>query len=118
MPPSPPQGLAVTATQTSLTLSWQPSTDNVGVVGYDLYRDLQPFGKTDSTSATFSGLVCGKPTYTSADFTPDHAGVYVWRATFAGDQDNNSAGPTSHSPALMMCVRASCTAPPPVRRSR
>jgi large repetitive protein len=37
-PPTVPQGLAVTAiTTTSLTLSWSPSTDNVGVAGYRLF---------------------------------------------------------------------------------
>ncbi len=37
-PPSTPTGLvASNITQTSLTLSWKASTDNVGVVGYDVF---------------------------------------------------------------------------------
>ena len=39
-PPSVPQGAAATANSaTSVTVSWLPSNDNVGVVGYDVYRD-------------------------------------------------------------------------------
>ena len=39
-PPSVPQGLTVSSTtQTSATLNWSASTDNVGVVGYRMFRD-------------------------------------------------------------------------------
>ena len=45
--PTAPSGLAVTGqTQTSITISWTASTDNVGVTGYGLYRDLAPAGNT------------------------------------------------------------------------
>ncbi|KOX07995.1 glucanase [Micromonospora sp. NRRL B-16802] len=38
-PPSAPQNLTVGAvTASTATLSWSPSTDNVGVLGYDVYR--------------------------------------------------------------------------------
>jgi chitodextrinase len=58
--PSTPANLAVTgATPTSVTLSWSPSSDNVGVAGYGLYEDGALVGSTTSTSATFSGLFCG-----------------------------------------------------------
>ena len=38
--PTPPAGLAATAVSTSqITLSWQPSADDVGVNSYTIYRD-------------------------------------------------------------------------------
>jgi glucose/arabinose dehydrogenase len=40
--PTPPSGLAISGlTCNAATLSWQASTDNVGVSGYDVYRDGQ-----------------------------------------------------------------------------
>ena len=37
-PPTVPQNLKVTGTtRTSVSLAWDPSTDNVGVVAYDVY---------------------------------------------------------------------------------
>jgi hypothetical protein len=58
-PPATPGGLVVTsATKTSLTLSWQTPTGDVG--GYDLFLDWAATGRqTTTTSATFSGLNCG-----------------------------------------------------------
>jgi chitodextrinase len=39
-PPTMPGGLTVTATSsTSVAIGWSASTDNVGVAGYDVYRD-------------------------------------------------------------------------------
>ena len=39
-PPSTPTGLSATAVSTSeIDLSWTPSTDNVGVAGYQVFRD-------------------------------------------------------------------------------
>ena len=58
--PSVPSGLGLgSITQTSVTLSWNASTDNVGVSGYDLYVNSSKVGTTTSTSHTFSGLTCG-----------------------------------------------------------
>ncbi|MBK7438456.1 MAG: hypothetical protein IPI77_17115 [Saprospiraceae bacterium] len=37
--PSAPTNLYSSLTQASLTLTWTISTDNVGVTGYDVYRD-------------------------------------------------------------------------------
>ena len=60
-PPSAPTGLASPArTETSVTLSWQASTDAGGVAGYRVYRDGALAGSTASTSYTVAGLTCGK----------------------------------------------------------
>jgi polysaccharide biosynthesis protein PslG len=59
-PPSAPQNLMATgATQTSISVSWSASTDNVGVGGYHLYRAGAKVDSTTATSYTFGGLSCG-----------------------------------------------------------
>jgi glucose/arabinose dehydrogenase len=59
-PPTTPTGLTQTAsTETSATISWTASTDNVGVAGYGLYRAGAPAGSVTTTSATLGGLTCG-----------------------------------------------------------
>ena len=73
--PSVPTGLAQTAgTATSVTMSWAPSSDNVGVTGYDTFRDGAPQGSNVSgTSYTYTGLTCGM-TYTGTVRARDAAG--------------------------------------------
>ena len=59
-PPSVPQGMATTATsQTSISIAWNASSDNVGVTGYRVYRDGTLVGTTGSLTYAFSGLSCG-----------------------------------------------------------
>ena len=55
--PTVPGGLAVgSTTSSSVTLSWNASTDNTAVTGYDVYRDGTKAGSTATTSYTDSGL--------------------------------------------------------------
>jgi parallel beta-helix repeat protein len=55
--PSIPASLTATATSSSgMTLVWAPSTDNVGVTGYQIYRNGAMIGTTSSTTYTDSGL--------------------------------------------------------------
>jgi chitodextrinase len=57
--PTAPNGLnASGVTSASLTLSWSPSTDNVGVKGYDVFIDGVKTGESTSASYTASGLQC------------------------------------------------------------
>jgi chitodextrinase len=73
-PPSAPTGLAVSSpTQTSITLSWTASTDNVGVAGYGRYRNGSLASSGAGTSYTFGGLTCGT-SYTLAVDAYDAAG--------------------------------------------
>jgi chitodextrinase len=62
-PPSVPTGLAATVHGPRLiSLSWNASTDDVGVAGYAVYRDGVEVGATsgaDSTSFTDGGLAPG-----------------------------------------------------------
>ncbi len=58
-PPSSPTGLAASdVTQTSLTLNWNASTDNVAVTGYDVYRNGTKMASVSSPSSNQSGLGC------------------------------------------------------------
>ncbi|MBI5693766.1 MAG: fibronectin type III domain-containing protein [Verrucomicrobia bacterium] len=58
-PPSVPSTLGTVAkTATTLTFIWRASADNVGVVGYEIFRDgaTTPTGSTPETVFTDSGL--------------------------------------------------------------
>ena len=58
--PSKPSGLARTAaTETTLSLSWRASTDNVGVKGYRVYRNGTQVGTVlDGLAYVMTGLQC------------------------------------------------------------
>ena len=56
-PPSIPSGLQTSnVTSNSVTVSWSPSTDDVGVVGYRVFRNGSQVGTTSSPSYVDSGL--------------------------------------------------------------
>ena len=58
-PPSTPAGVSVSGvSQTAVTLSWAPSTDDVGVTGYRLYRNGAGVGTVAGTNFAFTGLSC------------------------------------------------------------
>lgn len=52
--PSTPAGLQLSGTDAQATLSWQPSTDNVGVVGYRVYNYATGQAVADVNSLTTS----------------------------------------------------------------
>ena len=55
--PSTPSGLLATAISASqINLSWNASTDNIGVVGYTVYRNGAAVGNSGSTSYSDVGL--------------------------------------------------------------
>ena len=57
--PSTPSTLSSSAIlQTSFTLSWTASTDNVGVASYEVFKAGTSIGTTTSTSISVSGLTC------------------------------------------------------------
>jgi hypothetical protein len=63
-PPSVPSGLVATAVSSSaIDLVWSGSTDNVGVIGYRIYRDGGLVGSSVSSSFHDAGL-SGATTYT------------------------------------------------------
>ena len=95
-PPSVPQGMAATATsQTSISISWNASSDNVGVTGYRAYRDATLVGTTSSLTYAFSGLSCGT-TYS------------------LGVQAFDAAGNASYLPeSILTSATSACSGTPP-----
>ncbi|MCP4457809.1 MAG: S8 family serine peptidase [Cytophagales bacterium] len=58
--PTTPSNLAASSVaETTLTLSWTASTDNVGVTGYDVYQGASNLGTVTGTSANITGLTAG-----------------------------------------------------------
>src|SRR5205809_3508157 len=58
--PTTPTGLAASAvTSTSLTLSWSPASDNVGVTGYRVYVNGTLVVSSSSTSVPITELLAG-----------------------------------------------------------
>jgi chitodextrinase len=58
--PSQPTNLRATGTtQTSLTLTWNASTDAVGVTGYEVFKAGTKAASPTTTTTTLAGLACG-----------------------------------------------------------
>ncbi|GAA0583679.1 hypothetical protein HPO96_09380 [Kribbella sandramycini] len=72
--PTAPGNLRVTGTSTStVSLAWNASTDNIGVVAYDVYSGSTQLITTDATTGTVGGLTPGT-TYTFTVRARDAAG--------------------------------------------
>ncbi|HEU5471059.1 MAG TPA: cellulase family glycosylhydrolase [Actinophytocola sp.] len=72
--PSTPTGLTVTGTTSaSVSLSWNAATDNVGVTGYQIFRNGAIVNTAPGTSFTDTGLA-GGTTYTYTVRARDAAG--------------------------------------------
>ncbi|GAA4244960.1 fibronectin type III domain-containing protein [Dactylosporangium darangshiense] len=74
VPPAAPAGLTVTGTgTTTVSLSWSPSSDNVGVAGYDVLRNGAPVATVAGTGFGDVGLTPGTE-YTYRVVARDAAG--------------------------------------------
>ncbi|MFI5928327.1 cellulose binding domain-containing protein [Micromonospora sp. NPDC051543] len=97
-PPSAPQNLTVTGvTASNGTLSWSPSTDNVGVLGYNVYRFDGWFSST--LIATVPGTTYTTPLPAS---TPLRNLYYVRARDAAGNvsiASNTVTLPTTSTPS-------------------
>ncbi len=89
-PPSTPTGLSANPTgPTTVELSWNPSSDNVGVVGYDVRRDSTIIGSSPTAG------------YTDNSATPDTTHTYEVRARDAVPNYSGWSDPaTATTPAL------------------
>jgi chitodextrinase len=95
--PSTPSGLSRTsATQTSVTMSWTASTDNVAVTGYGRYRNGALVNSATGTSYTFTGLACGTSYTLGVD---------------AYDAVGNRSATTSASASTSACSASDTSAP-------
>ncbi|MGG8498127.1 GEVED domain-containing protein [Tenacibaculum sp. TC6] len=72
-PTAPVSLTASNVSQTSLTLSWTASTDNVGVTGYDVYRGTTKIGSDTGSTYSVTGLTAGTA-YTFSVKAKDAAG--------------------------------------------
>lgn len=74
-PPLTPRGLAATATGTSIRLTWNASSDNLGIAGYDVRREGAVVGSVLGHVLTFTdaGLQPGR-TYLYSVVARDSAG--------------------------------------------
>lgn len=84
IPPTAPASLiASSKASNSATLSWTASADNVGVTGYDIYRNSTLVGSTNSVTLTtnVTGLSSGT-TYNFSVKAKDAAGMFQKAAMF------------------------------------
>ena len=99
VPPTAPTGLAAAnVAPSSITATWVPSTDNVGVVGYDLYQDGLLVGTSTTPVFTFTGLSCGTSYALGVD---------------AFDAAGNISGRQSTTVATLPCPDTSAPSVPP-----
>ncbi len=109
--PSAPTSLTVSnPTSSSLTLSWTASTDNVGVVRYDVYRGGVLAGAVTATSSTLSGL-SASTSYALTVKAVDAAGNVSASSATLNASTTAVAGDTSapSTPAGLTLVTASQT---------
>jgi chitodextrinase len=86
-------------TQTGLTLSWDASTDNVGVTGYDLYQGSTLLGSVTGTSYNVTGLTGGTQ-YTFSVRAKDAAG----NVSTPGSTSVTTAAPATTPPPAGGCT--------------
>ncbi|SEM88019.1 Glucose/arabinose dehydrogenase, beta-propeller fold [Stigmatella aurantiaca] len=92
-PPAAPSQLSGSASGTSVTLSWNASTDNVGVSGYDVLRNGTKAGTSTGTTFVDSGLATST--------------AYTYTVVARDAQGNVSTA----SNALTLTTGAACTNP-------
>ena len=111
-PPTQPTNLRlVSATTTSATLAWNPSTDNVGVAGYDIYRAGTKVGTVSTTSYASNGLACAT-NYSIGVKALDSAGNASPQATTTVTTSPCTT-PTPTACPLPAYPDANCTGVPP-----
>ncbi|GGM90359.1 hypothetical protein GCM10010106_42390 [Thermopolyspora flexuosa] len=97
-PPSAPGNLRATGTtSTSVSLAWNAATDNVGVTGYDVYRNGTRITTVTGTSHTDTGL------------SPSTTYTYTVRAR---DAAGNVSQPSNQISATTQSGGGSDTTPP------
>lgn len=92
IPPSVPANVQASATgPTSVTVSWDPSSDNVGVTTYTVSRDGQPVATTSDTTYVDTGLTPGSThqyTVSAADADGNNS-AFSQPATATTDPDGS-----------------------------
>jgi chitodextrinase len=97
--PSAPTSFAVTGTTSgSIATGWTAATDNVGVAGYNLYRDGVRIASTPTTGYTYTGLTC-ETSYGLEVEAFDAAGNVSTRASVSGT--SGGCDPSTPPPGLV-----------------
>ena len=99
--PSPPSSLTAVTNAGSVSLSWQPATDNVGVTRYNVHRATTPGFMPTSANRV------GQPTTTGYMETNVPAGTYYYQVT-AQDLAANVSAPSNE---VTVTVSVDTTAP-------
>jgi hypothetical protein len=104
--PSAPTGVTATASgQSTINLSWSPSTDNVGVTGYRIFRDGSATALTTVTGTSYSDTgLTGGSTHSYRIAAVDAAGNQSPLSTTASattaPADTTAPTLTARSPAV------------------
>ena len=102
--PSAPTNVTGTGGVGTAALNWTPSTDNVGVTSYDVYRSTTP-GFTPGPSNKVGSTTTA--TYTDTGVL---AGNYVYKVR-ANDLAGNSSTPSADAPVTVLADTVAPTAP-------
>jgi chitinase len=92
--PQPPTALTATAaSHTQVTLNWSGASDNVGVTGYQIFRD--------GAAAPVATIGASPTTYTDGDLTPATTYTYAVAAVdAAGNVSAESVAATTTTPVF------------------
>ena len=91
-PPTDPSNLTMTDhTTTSISLAWSPSTDDVGVESYEIWRSTSASGSYGMVG-TVQGAPLTPPQASYIDSTGLAAGTTYYYKILARDGSNNSSG--------------------------
>jgi len=103
--PTLPSGLNPTAINSnSFTLNWLPSTDNVGVIEYEVFKNTLSCGTTSSASLSITGLTCATM-YSMTVKAKDAAGNISQASSLLNV--TTSACPDTQSPSIPVSLVAS-----------
>jgi chitodextrinase len=97
-PPSVPQGFRTTGkTQTSISVAWNASSDNVGVTGYRIYKNGTRIAQVTQTNYTLTGLACGT-TYEIGLTAVDAAGNESYRPEAIKNESTSACSTPTPTP--------------------
>ena len=106
-PPSVPQGVSASVSASTVTVSWSPASDEVGVTAYELHR-LASSGSTPTASSRVATV-----TGTSASEAAVPAGTWYYRVV-ATDAAGNRSGASSPASATVAAPADAGSEPTPV----
>lgn len=95
--PTTPLNLAAMVAFTNVTLSWLPSTDNVGVTGYNVYQNDSLVTTVTGTTSVFAGLKATtkyKFGVTAIDAAGNESAMSIATATTGQDPTPDTIPPT------------------------